>query len=138
MEYLTNRRIFNIKQNSSLPILKYPLYEKIREMYDITDKMLTNIAITFSMFNTNNGQYVIANRPANMLINRDRDLYPDETEYTLTYRFNEYETSEIGLFSGEFCIDFLGEYSECGKLKLPLNEFIIINVTNSATKTTVI
>lgn len=138
MNYLINKHIFNIKQNSTLPILKYPLYQKIREVYDITDDMLKNIAITFSMFDRDSGRYIIANNSANMVINRDKNNYLDETEYTLVYKFNKQETTDVGIFSGEFCLDFIGEYSECGKIKLPLNDFITINITNSITKTTII
>ena len=128
---------FFIKQNSTLPELKFPLTQKIREQYDMTSEMLENVAVTFSMLNEENGLYRIANVPANMVINRTRPEYPDEVEYTLMYRFSVANTSKSGRYIGEFVIDFLGQ-NNCGKIKLPVNDVINIIISDSITKTTVI
>jgi hypothetical protein len=129
---------FFIKKDSTLPELKYPLIQQVREKYDISDDMLENVAVTFSMIDANTGLYHIANVPANLVICKDRVQYPDEEYYTLTYRFKLKNTRKAGRFLGEFKIDFLGENIGCGKLTLPVNEQINIIISDGITKTTVI
>lgn len=128
-------RNFFISKNSTFPILKLPLLQSIREQYDITDDMLENVAVTFSMKNIENGVYHIANVPADLSINNNLEEYPDEEKYTLRYKFKLSDTKKTGRFQGEFKLDFL----ECGgKLTLPNNQPINIIITDSITKTTVI
>ena len=129
-------RSFFIQKNSTLPVLKLPLLQSIREQYDITDNMLENVAVTFSMREAETGVYRIANVAGSLVINRDRPEYPDEVEYTLTYKFKLPQTNKSGRFVGEFKLDFLGE--ECGKITLPNNEPIQIVIGDSITKTTVV
>jgi len=139
MNYSTfNINNFFIKKDSTLPILKYPLIQQIREKYDITDDMLENIAVTFSMINADNGLYRIANVPANFVINNDRTEYPDEEKYTLTYKFTLDNTKIAGRYNGEFVIDFLNSEYGCGKIKLPINGCINIIISDSLTQTIVI
>lgn len=138
MDYSTfNINNFFIKKDSTLPELKYPLIQRVREKYDITDDMLENVAVTFSMMDVDSGIYRIANVPANLVVNRNRPEYPDEVEYTLVYRFKLSDTKKAGRFLGEFKLDFLGE-GNCGKITLPVNEYINIIISESLTKTTVI
>jgi hypothetical protein len=129
---------FFIKKDSTLPDLKYPLIQQIREKYNITEDMLENVAVTFSMIDASNGLYRIANVPASLVINNDRPDYPAEEKYTLLYRFKLKDTRISGRFLGEFKIDFLGEQIGCGKLTLPIDEQINIVISDSITKTTVI
>lgn len=131
------KKNFYIKQHSTLPEIKYPLTQELREKFDISDEMLTSVAVTFSMIDIDTGIYKIANVPANLVINDDRVNYPDEQKYTLTYRFNEIQTNKSGNYSAEFVVDFIG-YSNCGKIKLPVNGYLNIVITDSITKTTVI
>jgi hypothetical protein len=139
MDYSTfNINNFFIKKDSTLPELKYPLIQQIREKYDITDDMLENVGVTFSMIDADTGLYYIANAPANLVVNKDRKSYPDEEYYTLMYRFKLKDTTKAGRFLGEFCLDFLGENIGCGKIKLPVNGNINIVISDSLTKTTVI
>lgn len=128
---------FFIKKNSTLPILKLPLIQSIREHFDITDKMLDNVAVTFSMRDAQTGVFRIANVPGNLVINKDRPDFPDEVEYTLTYKFRLCDTKRTGRFVGEFKLDFLGDEG-CGKITLPNNDPINIIINDSITKTTVI
>jgi hypothetical protein len=138
MDYSTfNLTNFFIKKDSTLPELKFPLVQRLREKYDITDDMMQNVAVTFSMMDADNGLYRIANVPANLVINTDRVNYPDEVRYTLVYRFTLDDTRKAGRFLGEFKVDFLGE-GGCGKITLPTNEYINIIISDSLTKTTVI
>jgi hypothetical protein len=137
MDYSTfNLNNFFIKKDSTLPELKYPLTQHTLDQYDITNDMLENVAVTFSMVDADNGLYRIANVPANLAINTARPEFPDELTYTLTYRFKLSQTSKSGRYYGEFVIDFLGE--NCGKIKLPVDSQINILISDSITKTTVI
>ena len=139
MDYSTFKlKDFFIKKNSTLPTLKYPLTEKVMEQYDITEDMLGNVAITFSMTDAETGLYRIANVPARLIINRNRPQFPDETEYTLAYNFKLSNTKKSGRYLGEFTVDFLSEEFGCGKIKFPTNEQINIIIGDSINKTTVI
>ena len=135
MFYNTERKFF-IKKNSTLPVLKYPLNQHLLERYDITNEMMGDVAVTFSMINEDTGIYYIANVEAQLIISNDRPMYPDEVKYTLAYQFNVKETSKIGLFRGEFKLDFLGE--NCGKITIPTDGKIVILISDSITKTTVV
>jgi hypothetical protein len=127
---------FFIKKDSTLPDLKYPLIQQVREQYDISDDMLENVAVTFSMIDAQTGLYRIANVAANLVVNNDRVNFPDEEKYTLVYRFKLPQTAKAGRYLGKFKIDFLGEH--CGKLTLPTQNQINIIISEGITKTTVI
>ena len=141
MDYSTfNLNHFFIKKDSTLPELKYPLTQRVREKYDLSDDMLANCAITFSMMDADSGVYRIANVPANLVIDTDRQNHPDELKYTLVYRFKLRDTKIAGRYLGEFVIDFIPSENEggCGKIKLPANGQINIIISDSITKTTLI
>jgi len=136
MDYstFTNKKFF-IKQNSTLPEIKYGLTQFIRDKYDITDEMLENVAVTFSMIDTETGIYRIANVEAKLVkVNTDERL--DEAKYYLAYRFKLPQTKKPGNYQGEFVVDFLGDY--CGKITLPTDDTIEIFISPSITKTTVV
>jgi len=138
MDYSTFKlKDFFIKKDSTLPELKYPLSQHMMEQYDITPDMLENVAVTFSMIEAETGRYRIANAPANLVINNNRPEYPDELQYTLTYRFKLSQTRKPGRYQGELVIDFLGE-AGCGKIKLPTQNYINILISDGITKTTVV
>ena len=137
MDYSTfNINNFFIKKDSTLPVLKYPLTQHTMEQYDITPDMLENVAVTFSMTEADSGLYRIANVAGNLVVNNNRPEYPDELTYTLTYKFKLSQTRKAGRFLGEFKLDFLGEY--CGKMTLPTQNKINIQISDSNTKTTVV
>ena len=137
MDYSTfNINNFFIKKDSTLPVLKYPLTQHTREQYDITDDMLENVAVTFSMIEADSGNYRIANVAGNLVVNNNRPEYPDEVTYTLTYNFKLPQTRKPGRYFGEFKLDFLGE--NCGKITLPTQNQINIQISDGITKTTVI
>ena len=131
-----NNKNFFIRKNSTLPVLKYQLTQRILEKYDITHDMLENVAITFSMVNQKNSLYKIANVPANLIINRQRPNFPDEVEYTLAYNFKIKDTNTTGLYVAEFCLDFLGD--NCGKIKMPVSGELNIWINDSNTMTEVV
>jgi len=124
---------FFIKKDSSHPLLKFPLTQRLREKYDLTDDILENVAVTFSMIDAETGLFRIANAAGDFVISTDID----EEKYTLTYRFSLSNTKKAGRFYGEFVLDVLGE-DNCGKLKLPVNGYINITIADTLTKTTVL
>ena len=141
MDYSTfNIKNFFIKKDSTLPELKYPLTQHTMEQYDITKDMLENVAVTFSMVDTDTGLYRIANVAANLVVNNNRPEYPDEVQYTLVYRFKLKDTAKTGRFAGEFKVDFIssGDAGGCGKITLPTQGQINIIISDGITKTTVI
>jgi hypothetical protein len=129
---------FFIKQNSTLPELKFPLTQKIMEKYSITKDMLENVAVTFSMTDAETGLYKIANTTADIVFNNELPEYPYEEPYTLVYRFKLRDTNKAGRFEGEFKIDFIFPENYCGKLTLP-SDYDVINIiiSPSITKTSV-
>lgn len=127
---------FFIKQNSTLPTLKFPLTQKLMEKYNITDEMMENVAVTFSMV-TSDGFYKIANKAADLYIKEDiTNELIREAKYTLIYKFSKRNTKKYGNYYGEFKLDFLGE--TCGKITLPNNNMIDIYIDKSITNTDVI
>jgi len=137
MDYSTfNLNNFFIKKDSTLPVLKFPLTQHTMEQYDITPDMLENVAVTFSMTEADSGLYRIANVAGNLVVNNNRPDYPDELTYTLTYKFKLSQTRKAGRYLGEFKVDFLGE--NCGKITLPTQNKINIQISDSNTKTTVV
>ena len=137
MDYSTfNLNNFFIKKDSTLPVLKFPLTQHTMEQYDITPDMLENVAVTFSMVDAETGLFRIANVAGDLVVNNNRPDYPDELTYTLTYNFKLSQTRKAGRFLGEFKLDFLGE--NCGKITLPTQNQINIQISDSSTKTTVV
>jgi len=110
--------------------------QELMEKHNITDEMMENVGVTFSMYNLEDGLYKIANNEATLKIVDNSELFNlDETPYTLQYSFKERDTRQSGVFIGEFKLDFL---DFCGKMTLPNDETIQIIINNSITKTTVI
>lgn len=127
---------FFIKQNSTFPILEFPLTEQLMEKYDITKEMMENVGVTFSLFDVSNDCYIVANKEADLKIDEDDSLETlDETEYTLQYCFTLEDTENSGVFLGEFKLDFL---DNCKKISLPNDGHIDVIIGSSKTKTTVV
>lgn len=136
MESQYKSRTIFVKQNSTLPEIKFPLSQRIREKYDITDDMMDNVAVTFSMIDAETGIYQVANAEAKLIVVENIYEKLDEAKYTLAYRFKLNETSKAGRYLGEFKLDFLGD--SCGKITFPTDKAIQIIIGDSLTKTTVI
>ena len=128
---------FFIKKNSSLPLLIFELSDSILNRYNITDDMLENCAVTFSMINSETGVFKIANVPAKLNIETPNKSFTEFKKYNIYYQFRTKDTNKIGNYEAEFVIDFLGSCN-FGKLKLPVDDKIIVVVSDSITKTDVI
>jgi hypothetical protein len=127
---------YNIKQNSTLPEIKFPLTERLMQQLDITEDMMDDVAITFSMIDSDTGLFQIANTEARLDIIDNVYERLDDDKYTLVYRLKLSETTKVGRYAGEFKLDFLGE--NCGKFSFPVDDELQIIIGNSITKTTVL
>ena len=125
-----------IKENSTLPKIKFPLKQWMREKLDITDEMMENVAVTFSMVDESNGVYRVANAEAGLEVLDCVYERLDEAKYTLFYTPKLKDTRKAGLYRGEFKLDFLGD--NCGKITLPTDDTLQIVIGDSITKTTVV
>jgi hypothetical protein len=119
-----------------MPILKFPITQKIMERFNITDEMMQNVAVAFSMFDDEEEQYVIANKKGEISYREDIQETPYETKYTLYYVFDEIDTFNHGRYSGEFKLNFVGDY--CGTITLPNNDYINILISKTHTKTDIV
>lgn len=125
------------RKNSTLPKVKFQLTEKHMERYGITDDMLLDCAVTFSMKDVDTGRFAVANNSGELVINDYWDGHID-SKYVLVYRLDEMETDMVGNYIGEFVIDFLSNEFGCGKIKLPHDDSLMIIVNDTITKTTVV
>lgn len=132
---LGNNNKFFIKKGNNFPLIKFILSEEIMRFYGISEDMLSNVAITFSMINKETGNFVIANEPGEITL-LEEYKNSNNKEYCLSYQLTIDDTQEIGKYEGEFVIDFLesNEY----KIGFPVNNKIEIIITDSITTTTVI
>lgn len=123
---------FFIKKNSTLPIVEFSITQDILEKFNLTNDMFKNCAVTFSMFDQNSGLYKIANKGAIFSIIEKEYEFLDEAKYTLQYAFSDEDTDKVGVFVGEFKIDFLGR--NCGNITFQKSQIVI---RGSHTKATV-
>jgi len=123
---------FFIKKNSTFPKLRYGLTEKLLNELEITDEMLTKCAVTFSMKDYETNRFKVANIGGEISKSERGHKYP----YYLEFSFNSRHTNKVGVFLGEFTIDFFSD--ECtNKIKLPISEEIFIKISDSITNTLV-
>ena len=87
-----------LKKNSTLPEIKLPLQQWMLEKLDITEDMLQDVAVTFSMIDANTGNYRIANREAKLVIVENVYERLDECKYSLSFRVKLKDTKKDGLF----------------------------------------
>lgn len=131
---------FFIRKNSTLPILKMKLVQDGRNDFRHFWRMMENSTITFSMKNSKNGVYKVANE-AGFLIAAPSINGNADQGYFIGYQFNTEDTNETGVFMGEFNITFLdmeNNNSEIGDLKVPIREDLYIHILDSFTFSEVI
>lgn len=129
-----NNELITIKKGGTFPLVQYYLNDYMLKKYNITESMLQNIAVTFSMINDDG--YKVANQAGKLVINDGSYEELGGCKYTLTFKLNEYQTNKPGRYFGEFVIDFLDDSGY--KLKLPTTGYINILITDSITNTTVL
>lgn len=121
-----------VNQYSTLPLITFPITEKIMRDYNITDEMMENIAVTFSMYSVDNDEYVILNKKGDIWYRED--IYEENgiDKYTLTYKLNKRDTSICGKYECEFKVSFLKPY--CHIITLPNKNKINLYISDSHTK----
>lgn len=130
--------VFNIKQNSTLPILKMKLYRDGRNDYNNFDERLENSIITFTMKDMTTGVYKVVNKTASIEL-KDPCGNNSENQYYVIYKFTADDTNRTGIYLGEFKIFFLNnELQSDGELIVPISEPLYINVIDSFIKSDII
>jgi len=128
---------FFINTNSDLPILKLPTTD-LSEQYDITNDMWENCAVTFSMYNSLDGTFYIANEPGKIIVEEKLFNEADPYDYFVIFQFRKNHVRKHGVYVGEFKIDFINNPNGCGTLTIPVNETLHVFIKDSITKTEVI
>lgn len=131
---------FFIRKNSDLPILKMRLVQDGRHDFRNFWHMLENCAVTFSMKNSKNGVYKVANAVGKLILKPDVSGNIDH-EYYIGYEFRPADTNEVGVFTGEFNVKFFDmneNNAEIGDLKVPIQEELYIHILDSYTFATAI
>lgn len=119
---------FNINRGATLNILRMSLIQDGRHNFEEFYERIQNADIYFSMIDAISGIKKISNRPAELSIDVSDSI---NEKYSLTYQFNEKETSIAGRYIGLFTIIFL---DDSGKLIVPITETLYINVLDSGIK----
>jgi len=107
---------FNIRKNSTLPILEVSVIKNGRTDYNYSPEVLSGSTIYFYMKNIDDQTYKVAKGNALYSID-DNSFY---------YQFTKRNTSTIGRYIGEFKI-----LNDQGLLEIPLNDKLYINILDS-------
>lgn len=121
-----------VKKNSSKTI-SFPVI-------DITDwaSCLQSAVVTFSMLDVSNGCYIVANRSGNFYMGTGDGPATDACNIqgiTLTYDLTPRQTKNIGVFRGEFRVDFISNGVTESRI-YPVTEKLDIIIIDSITTTT--
>lgn len=119
---------FYIKKGADLPILKVEPIKDGRSDYKKFMEDLETCTILFSMIDSKNGTYKIANAEAYLVAKETIEPTPI-TEYYIYYQFKKRETNTPGIYKGEFLIR-----NQNGDLILPLREELTIIILDSFIK----
>jgi hypothetical protein len=117
---------FFINQYATLNILKLELIQDGRNDFQKFFEKIQNSDIFFTMTDIVTGVKKIAKKRAStQLVLPKSDCVGEE--YYLTYQFTTKETSNSGIFVGQFEINFL---DGSGTLIAPIRETLFINILN--------
>lgn len=123
-----------IKQNSDFPSIEFPLKE-ISVKYNIESLHWENAVAVFSLYNKENGTYLIANERAEIVPKKILFSIHEDYTYNLRYKLTKEHTKDTGVYVAEFKVVFLNH--ECGTLTLPEFEKFIVIINRSITETTI-
>lgn len=116
---------FFINQGATLPVLKMQVVKDGVAEIDEFMELIEKSTVYFSMMNLQTGAYRILNNIAGFVEKTFVDPNA-KTEYYLYYKFNSMETSQPGVYRGEFVLS-----SDEGTQILPLREELIIKIGES-------
>lgn len=126
---------FFIRQHSEQPILLMELTQDSDVDYKKFYQLLKSATITFSM-RDKNGRLKVANKEAG-IVKKPVKGTPSSIheEYYIYYKFSNKDTDTVGLFEGQFLIEFHGNESPfIGQFRAPVEENLNIYVRESFTK----
>jgi hypothetical protein len=119
---------FNIRQGSTLPILKLRLVDDGKNDKSSFNDMLENSDIKLDMFDYKTGEPHLLNGQC-QITTRKKKYNQTTDEYYIIYTFTEEDTSKIGKFEAKFTINFLDEQQNItSKLIVPIREKLFINI----------
>jgi len=128
---------FVINKNSTLPYLEIEAVQDGRHTYKKLYLALQSATVTFSMTNIENGVKKIANAPC-YIVPFETDGCEDK--FKIQYRWKKRDTSEAGVYIGQFKIKFdnnitvEGMTFPKGELIVPIAEEIQIVVNDGSIK----
>ena len=115
--------------NTELPLRMMVLNTSDFKYQEFYDKMKYAEA-NFSMVNEETGQYVIANKEAEIIFEETPHEPYDRFRVILQYCFTKRELKRFGYFRAEFGIYF----TDCGtELHVPIKEKLYVNVLDTIT-----
>jgi hypothetical protein len=115
---------FNIRKNSTLPILSLKVYLDGRNDYIRTMSSLTASTVTFSMVDVDTNIIKIANKPVSVssVLNESTNEYQNY----INYQFSISDVSRAGRYEG-----FFNVVTPNGLAILPLRDRLYVNVNES-------
>lgn len=120
---------FFINKNADLPLLKMQVVKDGRVNFDEMTSLIENSVIYFSMKNTLTGSYRILNSIGGFV--EKTFVEPNaKVEYYIYYKFSQNDTSEAGIYEGEFMLR-----SDNGTLLLPIADKLFITINDSVIQT---
>ena len=128
---------FVINKNSTLPYLEIEPVHDGRHTYKKLYLAIQSATVTFTMTNMESGIKKIANAPCYVV---PFDIDGCEEKYRIQYRWNKRDTSEAGIFIGQFKIKFDNDITidgmtfPKGDLIVPIAEEIQIVVNDGSIK----
>jgi hypothetical protein len=123
-----------LKQNSTLPSLKYDITPLISKDNSLIDKIKEAVA-TFSMQDKVSRKFAVLNKSATISVEQ-----PDThvvgllngLKYYIIYNWESEDTANAGIYTGEFRINFLSE----GDDVLVIEEAVAVSILGTLTTTT--
>lgn len=128
---------FVINKNSTLPYLEIEPIHDGRHTFKKLYIAIQSAEITFSMTNVENGIKKIANAPC-YVVPFDEDSC--EEKFKIQYRWNKRDTSESGIYIGQFKIKFSDNITmdntifPQGELIVPIAEELQIIINDGSIK----
>lgn len=120
---------FYIRKNATEPILRLKIIEDGRLDYERLRDRLKNSTCTFSMKNTLNNVYTVANSEAEIVKSVNDFGAP---VYFIQYQFTKRNTRLAGKFLGQFHLGFLNDCGEVeGELIAPVEDELYIHILDS-------
>lgn len=116
---------FNIKKNSTLPVLKLSVVKDGRNDYQSFMDFIETSSLFFSMVDSDTGANKIHMDPAGFVEKTFTDPNTP-VEYYIYFKFQKKHLNKVGKFEGQFTLR-----NESGTLILPIREQLFINVLDS-------